>query len=125
MEAQRAELALIAARNNRERIWQQLAAVVGVPSLRSAPLAGGLDGAVPELEFDSVLESLLHESPEIKIAEAGVTRAQQALKRARVEWIPNIVVRGGYRYNRELLELGGTPVGAEGFVDVGVRIPNL
>ncbi len=123
MEAQRAELALIAARNNRERIWQQLAAVVGVPSLRSAPLAGGLDGAVPELEFDSVLESLLRESPEIKIAEAGVTRAQQALKRARVEWIPNIVVRGGYRYNRELLELGGTPVGAEGFVDVGVRIP--
>ena len=123
VEAQRAELALIAARNNRERIWRQLAAVVGVPSLRSAPLAGSLDESIPELELDGVLESLLRESPEIKIAEAGVARAEQALKRARVEWVPNIIVRGGYRNNRELLELGGTPVGAEGFVDVGVRIP--
>jgi len=100
-----------------------LAAVVGVPSLRSAPLAGSLDESIPELELDGVLESLLRESPEIKIAEAGVARAEQALKRARVEWVPNIIVRGGYRNNRELLELGGTPVGAEGFVDVGVRIP--
>ena len=123
VEMQRAELALIAARNNRERIWRQLAAVVGVPSLRSAPLAGTLDESVPELELDSILESLLRESPEIKIAQAGVARAEQALKRTRVEWIPNISVRGGLRNNRELLELGGKPVGLEGFVDVGVRIP--
>ena len=123
IEMQRAELALISARNNKERIWRQLAAVVGIPSLYSTPLAGSLDESIPELKLDSVLESLLRKSPEIKIAQAGVARAVQALKRARVEWIPNIIVRGGLRNNRELLDLGGIPVGLEGFVDVGIRIP--
>lgn len=123
VEAQRAELALIAARNKREQVWRQLAAVVGVPSLTPTPLAGTLDDSIPELELDSLLESLLRDSPEIKAAQAGVARAKQALKRARVEWIPNIIVRGGLRNNRELLERGGKPVGLEGFVDAGVRIP--
>ena len=34
-----------------------------------------------------------------------------------------MLVRGGLRYNRELLERGGTPVGLEGFFEVGVEIP--
>ena len=123
VEAQRAELALIAVRNNQERIWRQLASVVGNPSLPPAPLAGNLEDSLPELERESVLATLLRESPEIKLAQAGVARAEQALKRARVEWIPNIIVRGGLRNNRELLEAGGRPVGLEAFVDIGVRIP--
>lgn len=123
VEAQQAEVALIAARNGRDRVWRELSAVVGVPSLAPVPLVGILDDSLPELEFESVLDELLRESPEIKIAQAGVARAEQAVKRARVEWIPNIVVRGGLRNNRELLEVGGRPVGLEGFVDAGVRIP--
>ncbi|MFQ5926311.1 MAG: TolC family protein [Terriglobia bacterium] len=123
VEAQRAELALIAARNDRLRIWRQLASVVGNPSLEPVPLAGNLEDPLPKLDRESVLATLLRESPEIKIAQAGVARAEQALKRARVEWIPNIVVRGGLRNNRELLEVRGRPVGLEGFIDVGVRIP--
>ena len=123
VEAQQAELALLAAQNDQKRIWRQLASVVGNPSLRSAPLAGNLEDPLPELDRDGTLTTLLRASPEIKTAEAGVARAEQALKRARVEWIPNIVVRGGLRNNRELLELGGRPVGLEGFIDAGVRIP--
>ena len=123
VEAQMAELALIAAQNDRERIWRELAAAVGVPSLRSSPLAGSLEDPVPEVEFDSALETLFRESPEVQIAQAGVVRAEQALQRARVEWIPNLVVRGGLRNNRELLEVGRRPVGLEGFVDAGIRIP--
>ena len=123
VEAQRAELALLSARNEQEQIWRQLAAAVGVPSLPLTPLAGSLDDSVPQFDFDSLLEGLLRESPEIKVAEARIARAEQALKRARAEWIPNIVVRGGLRNNRELLELGGKPVGLEGFVEAGVRIP--
>ena len=123
VEAQMAELALIAAQNDRGRIWRELAAAVGVPSLRSAPLAGNLEDPVPEVEFDSTLETLFRDSPEVQIAQAGVVRAEQALQRARVEWIPNLVVRGGLRNNRELLEIGRRPVGLEGFVDAGIRIP--
>ena len=123
VEGQRAELALIAARNDRVRIWHQLASVVGDPALKPVPLAGDLENPLPQLERESALATLLRESPEIKIAQAGVARAEQALKRERVEWIPNIIVRGGLRNNRELVELGGRSVGLEGFVDVGVRIP--
>ncbi len=123
VESQLAELALIAAQNDRGRIWRELAAAVGVHSLRSAPLAGSLEDPVPEVEFDSALETLFRESPEVQIAQAGVARAEQALQRARVEWIPNLVVRGGLRNNRELLEIGRRPVGLEGFVDAGIRIP--
>lgn len=123
VEAQRAELALIAAQNEQEQVWRQLAAVVGVPSLPRTALAGTLDDSIPEVQFESALENLLRESPEIRIAQAGVARAEQVLKRAGVEWIPNLNVRGGLRNNRELLERGGRPVGLEGFADVGVRIP--
>lgn len=123
VEAQRAELALIAARNDRLRIWRQLASVVGSPSLEPGPLVGNLEDPLPELKRESILATLLRESPEIKLAQAGVARAERVLQRARVEWIPNIIARGGLRNNRELLELGGRPVGLEGFIDVGVRIP--
>ncbi|MEE9234592.1 MAG: TolC family protein [Candidatus Acidoferrales bacterium] len=123
VEAERAELALLMAQNQRERIWRELGAVVGVPSLRPAPLEDTLDQQVPELQFESILERLLRESPELKSAQAAVARAEQAVRRERSEWIPNIIVRGGLRNNRELLELGGRPVGLEGFIDVGVQIP--
>jgi cobalt-zinc-cadmium efflux system outer membrane protein len=51
-----------------------------------------------------------------------------ALKRARRDPLPDIIVSGGVRYNRELLEQspGGTarrPVGIEGYFDIGVQIP--
>jgi cobalt-zinc-cadmium efflux system outer membrane protein len=122
VEDQRAALALEAAQNDRERIWRQLGAAVGVSALRPAPLAGSLEEPAPELEFDRALESVLHDSPEVNAAEAGVARAQQAEERARAERIPNLLVRGGLRDNRELLEATGKPVGLEGFAEVGVRI---
>jgi cobalt-zinc-cadmium efflux system outer membrane protein len=40
--------------------------------------------------------------------------------------VPDLVVRGGPRYNRELLELGpggNRPVGWEGAVEIGITIP--
>jgi len=45
------------------------------------------------------------------------------LRRAEVDVIPDLEVRSGLRYNRELLELNRRPVGLETFLDVGVRIP--
>jgi cobalt-zinc-cadmium efflux system outer membrane protein len=44
-------------------------------------------------------------SPEVKIAEAGIARADASPSRAQVEKIPNINFLGGVRYNRELLKL--------------------
>jgi len=67
---------------------------------------------------------LLRDSPEIKLAEQGVSRAQFALKRARAQRIPDVQFGGGLDYNRELLgQIGTQPVGWEGSVQVGVKIP--
>lgn len=122
IEEQRADLALIAARNELAQLWLQLAAAVGNPDLRPVTLAGNFE-EIPVVENPAALNALLQNSPEVKIAQTGIARAEAALARAQVEKIPNLEVRGGVRYNRELLEIGRLPVGWEGFFDVGVRIP--
>lgn len=123
IEAEQAAIDLATSRNEQTRIWAQLASIVGNPTLKPAPLAGNLEATPQTLDQENVLASLLKESPEIRSAQEGVSRADFALRRARVEKIPDIQVRGGLRYNRELLERGGVPVGLEGFFDIGVRIP--
>ena len=123
VEAQRVDLDLVAAQHDQERVWQQLAAAVGNPSLPLTPLAGKLDDPLPTLNREGALQTILRDSPEVKIAEDGVARAELALKRARVEKLPDIQLRGGLDDNRELLEQMGRPVGWEGSVEVGVQIP--
>ena len=126
IEADRIELELVTAENARQRTWRQIAAVVNNPSLRLAPLAGDLD-SLPKLDLDQALETIYSESPELRAANVGITRAELALRRANLEKIPDLIVSGGVRYNRELLEQapGGSlrPVGKEGFFDIGIQIP--
>jgi outer membrane protein, heavy metal efflux system len=123
VETQRAELAFLSAQNDQRRVWQQLAAVVGDPSLPLTALDGKLDGELPQLSADDALNRLLSDSPEVKAAEAGIARAERVLARAKVEKYPDIQVGGGLEYNRELLETAGRPVGWEGAAQVSVRIP--
>ncbi|MEW5976287.1 MAG: TolC family protein [Acidobacteriota bacterium] len=76
-----------------------------------------------DCKLESAIAKLFSESPEIRTSEVTIAREEAALRRAKVEKVPDIVARGGLRYNRELLEFGGTPVGLEGFFDVGVEVP--
>jgi cobalt-zinc-cadmium efflux system outer membrane protein len=122
IEAERAEVSLALAKTAQVRVWRELAAVVGKPSLEPAPLEGNLED-VPQLELESAIAKLFSHSPEIRTSEVAVAREEAALKRAKVEKVPDIVARGGLRNNRELLEAGGEPVGLEGFFDVGVEVP--
>lgn len=122
VEQHLAELAVISAKNEQEQIWQQLTSVIGDPSLKITALEGNLD-QLPEIQIEPTFAALLQQSPDVKTAQAEIARSEAALRRAQVEKIPNIELRGGVRYNRELLEAGGRPVGMEGFFDVGVRIP--
>jgi cobalt-zinc-cadmium efflux system outer membrane protein len=105
-----------------QRSWQELTAVAGNPSLQAVRLLGNLE-ETPRLKLEEVLAKLFGESPEIRGSEAAIAREEAALHRAKVEKIPDILARGGLRYNRELLEADGRPVGLEGFFDVGVEIP--
>lgn len=127
VEASRVELSLAAARNARERTWRELAAVVNKPDLEPGPLSGDLEH-FPKLEREDALARVLRESPQLEEARAAAAKTSLLLRRAEVEKIPDVQVRGGVRYNRELLEgLNGLgrvgQVGVEGFFDVGVEIP--
>jgi cobalt-zinc-cadmium efflux system outer membrane protein len=128
VEARRARLDLIMAENERDQVWQQIAAVVGDPFLKPAPLAGDLEQGLPALEQEQVLATLLRESPEVKHAQAGIEKARASLTRAKAEPSPNLFVRGGMGYSTELLEttdprLLGRKTGPEAFAEVGIRIP--
>lgn len=127
VEAQHIRLELADATYRQERTWRQLGAVVNNPSLKPMPLAGDLD-AVPRLELDDALAAIYADSPDLRAANIAVSRAEFALTSARKQPIPDIVVSGGVRYNRELLEFTNgsgarRPVGPEGFFDIGIQIP--
>jgi outer membrane protein, heavy metal efflux system len=122
VEAERADVALESSRNERDSVWRELAAVVGVPTLAPAPLTGSLDDAPPPLEFESALEKIVQESPEVALAQAGVTRADETIALDRARRIPSLLVRGGIRDNRELLPTN-RPTGIQGFAEIGIAIP--
>lgn len=122
VEAQQAELAVTIAEQNQERVWKQLAAVVGKPDLPLTKLSGNLED-IPPANTDELLAKILAESPAVKIANLGVSKAEAALLRAKREPIPDLQLRGGLEQNRELSELSGRPIGLQGFADVGVQIP--
>jgi outer membrane protein, heavy metal efflux system len=122
IEAERADIGLSMAKTALQRSWQELTAVAGNPSLQAVRLLGNLE-ETPRLKLEEVLAKLFGESPEIRGSEAAIAREEAALHRAKVEKIPDILARGGLRYNRELQEADGRPVGLEGFFDVGVEIP--
>jgi outer membrane protein, heavy metal efflux system len=122
IESQQAELALVAAQQNQQRMWKTLAAVVGNPDLSLTRLAGNLD-EVPNIDADEWLQKLLTESPAVRIAQLAVTRGEAAVASARKQPIPDLQLRGGVQQNRELLEPSGNRVGLQGFAEVGIRLP--
>lgn len=122
VEAEQADLAVVSAEHVRRRTMTELAAVVGNPKVVDATLGGNLEENLPELDEQQVLDALLRESPAVRIAQTGVTRAEAVLARARRETVPDLVIRGGLQQNRERLETTGRPVGLQGFAEVGVRL---
>ena len=121
VEAQQAQLAVIMAEQNRQRVWKALAAVVGNPRLPVMKLEGKLEDT-PLVNADELVEKIVNESPAVRIAEISVKRAEAALAREKREPVPDLQLRGGMQQNGELLS-NGRGVGLQGFADVGVRIP--
>ena len=126
IEAERADLDLIMAENEQAQVWLELGAVVGNPSLKPTRLVGELEKNLPTLDAQSLLSQLLANSPEIQRARTGVERARAVIARAKAENAPDLFLRGGFGYNRELLEKeipNAGRTGPEAQVEVGVRIP--
>jgi outer membrane protein, heavy metal efflux system len=123
VEADQAELAVITEQQEQLRAWRVLAAVVGQPELALTRLAGNLED-LPQVNAEQILQTILRDSPAVKIAQLGVTRVDAELARARRETIPDLFLRGGYANNLE--QLGASQpqsVGSEFFAEVGVNVP--
>jgi outer membrane protein, heavy metal efflux system len=123
VEADEAQLALVSAQQDQQRAWSVLAATVGQPTMLLASLSGDLE-SVPALDPQQTLETILRDSPAVKIAQLGATRADAVTSRARREVVPDLSLRAGYQQDRELLEpTGAKRVGGIGFAEAGINIP--
>lgn len=122
VETDEADLAVIAAHHEQGRAWQVLAAVAGKPDLALARLEGNLED-LPQIDPEQITQTIMHDSPAVKIAQLGVTRADVVVTRAQREVVPDLSLRAGYHNNLE--QLGGIPakaVGSEAFAEVGVNL---
>jgi len=120
VESQRAALSVTLAVNDLDRTWREIAALVNQPDLKRAPLEGDIE-KLPSVD-GAALGRIYSENPELQAADKFRQGADLFVERARVEKIPDIVLRGGVRYNHELVA-PGVAAGTEGFFDVGVQIP--
>ncbi len=122
VEQQQAAVGVSLAQQGLTAAWRVLAAVVGKPELSPTRLEGDLDG-VPELTYPEALAQTLRESPEVKLAETGVSRAEATLKQAQKVPIPDLQVTGTLANNYEPLESTRRPLGLQGGAQVGVQLP--
>ena len=122
VEADEADLAVIAAEQDQQRAWRVLTAAVGTPAMALTRLEGNLED-LPQIDPDQMVETILRDSPAVKIAQLDVTRTELVLARARREVIPDLSFRAGYLNNREDAgSIPPKPVGSEGFAEVGLNL---
>lgn len=128
IEAERAEIDFLRAQNDWQRSWRSLATMVGNPQLAPSRLVSTPEDEFQSLNETQLLDSLLSQSPDIRVAQAGVERARAVLQRARAERVPDLFLRGGLGYNYERFEpvvpsIAGERKGLEGRLEVGVNVP--
>ena len=122
VEQQQVMVGLRIAEQNLLASWRVLAAVVGKPGLSLTHLEGDLD-AIPEVTYEESLATMLRESPEVKLAEQAVERAEASLVQARKAPIPDLQVTGILVQNFEPLEPTLRPTGMQGGAQIGVQLP--
>lgn len=116
IEADSAHIILIKAQNQHREAWQRLTLVMGLPQLQPKLVAGSVDKNLPEFDWQQVFTSLLNTSPELAAAQTKVAKTQWAVKRAKVEVVPNIMVMASAQHDN------GTGDNISG-VQVGLPIP--
>jgi cobalt-zinc-cadmium efflux system outer membrane protein len=123
IESRRLQLQLNRSRNERFSLRAQLAALTGVREVADRLLAGSIDTAIPNLEREQIIRTLLDQSPELRAARADLERTRAVTARARRETSPDLFLRGGSAYNREFGEDTGRPIGWEGTLEAGISVP--
>lgn len=123
IESRRLQLQLNRSRNERFSLRAQLAALTGVREVADRPLTGSIDTAIPNIEREQIMRTLLEQSPELRAARADLERTRAVTARARRETSPDLFLRGGSAYNREFGQDTGRPIGWEGSLEAGISVP--
>ena len=128
IEFERADIEWLSAQNDWLRAWKTLAAMVGNPDLPPARLGGNPEDDLGPLNETQLLETLLQQSPDVRVARASVERARAVVARERAQRVPDLFLRGGLGYNLERFEPvvpahSGERKGLSGRLEVGVNVP--
>jgi cobalt-zinc-cadmium efflux system outer membrane protein len=99
-----------------------LAAAIGKPDLATGRVEGDLE-TIPELDYDEWVATTLRDSPEVKLAQQAVERAEASLVQARKTPIPDLQVMAILAQNFEPLESTRKPTGLQGGAQIGVQLP--
>ncbi|MHB0958820.1 MAG: TolC family protein [Pirellulaceae bacterium] len=115
IESDSAKVFLERAHNRYVGAWRNLAAVVGDSALEPRPLVGDVQDGLSPLTWEDTFHRLLSQSPELAQAEAGVARAQAALRRECAGRYPNVDLQAAVQYDDSTNDTFGS-------VQVGVPI---
>jgi cobalt-zinc-cadmium efflux system outer membrane protein len=122
VEQQQAKVSLRVSQGSLEAAWRVLAAVVGKPDLARVSLVGDLE-PVPDLNYDQWVATTIRESPELKLAQQAVERAEASWAQAKKAPIPNLELYGNLSQNFEPLDTTHRATGLNGGVQIGVQLP--
>lgn len=123
IEVERAKLAADVQRTRLQQEWENLRSIVGDASLPAGHLAGKLDADLPQLDSEQLVNSLIADSPAMRIAKEAATRAEASVLETQRQSVPDLRVRAGIEQNLETNDLTGKPFGLEGFAEVRVELP--
>lgn len=98
VELQQRRLDLLRTQNEFAESFRQLTSVVGC-SLPIGRVEGNLRPEESMPPFETVYAGLVEDSPEVLAARAKLVADQTTLQRESVQWVPDVVVRGGPGYD--------------------------
>jgi outer membrane protein, heavy metal efflux system len=123
VEAGRARLALVSARNQLVAAARRLAAAAGDPAIEALALAGSLDDQAPNLPRDATIQTIISDSPRARTARAAVRAAEARVSQARRLMAPELLLRGGVSWLRNESENGFDRSGWVGSFEAGITLP--
>jgi cobalt-zinc-cadmium efflux system outer membrane protein len=78
----------------------------------------------PQIDSESIVNTLVEQSPFVKQAQQQVAVAEARLKQTRHEVVPDLQLRAGEQANLEALpEAPGRKTGAQSFASAGIELP--
>ena len=98
IELEKAEVALENSEAQLAALRKQLAATIGLRSMKVDRLLGNFTASLHDTIDPILVEGYVSYNADVQIAEQEIERSRLVLRRAQVEPFPNVTVYGGYQY---------------------------